>query len=264
MTMMGLTVANVLGVPLTTLLGQSFGWRSTYASVVVIGLVTLLAIELLVPHVAPGHGASPRQELLTMRRPQVWLTVLVGSIGFSGLFAVYSYVTPTLTDVAGAPERAVPIVLAVFGVGMTLGNMLGGRLADWSVMRTLAFGSLAVIAVLLSFTVMAQTLVSATISLFLLAFASASTIPALTARLMDVAQDGKGLAASLNHSALNVGNALGAWLGGLVIAAGFGYTSPALVGAALSAVGLLVLGASALLERHDRRANEDEALAQAA
>jgi MFS transporter, DHA1 family, inner membrane transport protein len=264
MTMMGLTVANIVGVPLATLLGQSFGWRSTYGTVVVIGLLTLVAVELLVPPVAAHPEASPRRELAALKRLQVWLTLLLGSIGFGGLFAVYSYVSPTLTEVTGAGEGAIPVVLALFGVGMTLGNMLGGRLADWSVMRTLAIGSTAVILVLVTFPTAAHSLPTAAASMFLLAFTSASTIPAMTARLMDVSHDGKALAAALNHSALNVGNALGAGLGGLVIAAGFGYTSPALVGAALSTAGLLVLGTSYLVERRTAPPEPDERLLEAA
>jgi DHA1 family inner membrane transport protein len=253
MTMMGLTVANIVGVPLATLLGQHLGWRSTYGTVVAIGLLTLVGLELLVPRVSPQPGAGPRQELSALKRPQVWLTLALGSIGFGGLFAVYSYVTPTLTTVSGASAATIPLVLAIFGVGMTAGNVLGGRLADWSIGRTLAGGSVAVIAVLLSFPLTAHHLVPAVATLFLLPLASGCMLPALTARLMDVSRDGKSLASSLNHSALNVGNALGAWLGGLVIAAGFGYTAPALVGAALAAAGLLVLAASYTLERHQRR-----------
>jgi DHA1 family inner membrane transport protein len=264
MTMMGLTVANIVGVPLATLLGQTFGWRSTYGTVVLIGLVTLVAIELLVPPVAAHPEASPRRELAALKRLQVWLTLLLGSIGFGGLFAVYSYVSPTLTDVAGAPESAVPVVLAVFGIGMTLGNLVGGRLADWSVLRTLAFGSSAVVLVLLTFPLAAHSLVSAVTWMFLLALTSSSTIPAMTARLLDVSHEGKSLAAALNHAALNVGNALGAGLGGLVIAAGFGYTAPALVGAGLSTAGLLVLGVSYLVQRRAAQPQVHERLPEAA
>jgi DHA1 family inner membrane transport protein len=266
MTMMGLTVANVVGVPLTTLLGQSLGWRSTYATVVVIGLLTLVAVELLVPRVAAHDGASPRQELSALRRPQVWLTLLVGAVGFGGLFAVYSYITPTLTDVAGFPKAGVAVAIALFGVGMTLGNLIGGRLADWSVVRTLFLSPLAVIAVLLTFTVTAHAVVPAAVTLLMLGVTSAAGIPALTARLLDVSGDGKALAATLNHSALNVANAIGAWLGGLVIAAGLGYTAPAVVGAALSAGGLVVLAVSVALERRQRRQadRDDEDDAQAA
>jgi DHA1 family inner membrane transport protein len=249
MTMTGLTVANIVGVPLATVLGQALGWRSTYATVVVIGALTLAAVLRWVPYVALPAGAGPRQELTALRQPQVWLTLLMGSIGFGGLFAVYSYVTPTLTDVVGTSEAAVPVVLAIFGVGMTLGNVLGGRLADWSVGRTLFGGSVASFAVLLSFPFTAHALVPAVATLFLLPVASGSMLPALTSRLMDVAADGRSLASSLIHSALNVGNALGAWLGGVVIAAGLGYTAPAVVGAVLAAVGLAVLAASYALER---------------
>jgi DHA1 family inner membrane transport protein len=264
MTMLGLTIANVVGVPLTTVLGQAFGWRSTYATVVVVGLLTLVAVEAFVPRVAAEPGAGPRQELAALQRPQVWLTLLLGSVGFGGFFAIYSYVSPMLTEVAGAHESSVPVALATVGVGMTLGNIVGGRLADWSVLRTLAGGFVAVILVLLTFLVTAHAFATVLVSLFLLPFASSCTIPALTARLLDVSHEGKGLAAALNHAALNVGNALGAWLGGLVIAGGFGYTSPAVVGAALAAAGLLVLGVSYAVERREVPATEDACLPEAA
>jgi DHA1 family inner membrane transport protein len=254
MTMMGLTVANVVGVPLTTLLGQVAGWRSTYVTVVVVGLLTLAAVELLVPRVVVHEDASPRRELSALRRPQVWLTLLVGAVGFGGFFAIYSYVAPTLTEVAGYPEAGVPVVLALFGVGMTLGTMLGGRLADWSVPRALVISPLATLVVQLLFTVTAHGVVTAAATLLLLAFTSSLGLPAITARLLDVSGDGKALASTLNHSALNVANALGAWLGGVVIAAGLGWTAPAVVGAALSAGGLLVVGWSFALERRDRQA----------
>ncbi len=253
MMMMGLTVANVVGVPLTTLLGQAAGWRSTYLTVVVIGLVTLVAVELFVPRIVVHEGASPRQELSALRRPQVWLTLLVGAVGFGGFFAIYSYVAPTLTEVSGFGEGGVPVVLALFGVGMTLGTMVGGRLADWSVLKTLALAPVATLAVQLLFTVTAHGRVSAAATLLVLAFTSSLSLPAITARLLDVSGDGKALASTLNHSALNIANALGAWLGGVVIAAGFGWTSPAVVGAALSLGGLAVLAGSIGLERRDRR-----------
>jgi DHA1 family inner membrane transport protein len=253
MTMMGLTVANVVGVPLTTLLGQAAGWRSTYLTVVVIGALTLVAVQLFVPRVVVHEDASPRQELSALQRPQVWLTLLVGAVGFGGFFAVYSYIAPTLTEVSGFAEGGVPIALALFGVGMTLGTMVGGRLADWSVLRTLVIAPVATLVVQLVFTVTAHAVVPAAVTLLVLAFTASLSLPAITARLLDVSGDGKALASTLNHSALNVANAIGAWLGGVVIAAGFGYTAPAVVGAALSAAGLLVLAVSIGLERRDRR-----------
>lgn len=253
MMMMGLTVANVVGVPLTTLLGQAAGWRSTYLTVVVIGLLTLAAVELFVPRIVVHEDASPRQELSALRRPQVWLTLLVGAVGFGGFFAIYSYVAPTLTEAAGFADSGVPVVLALFGVGMTLGTMVGGRLADWSVLKTLVLAPAATLAVQLLFTVTAHGRVSAAVTLMVLAFTSSLSLPAITARLLDVSGDGKALASTLNHSALNIANALGAWLGGVVIAAGYGWTSPAVVGAVLSAAGLVVLAGSIGLERRDRR-----------
>ncbi|WP_407938197.1 MFS transporter [Motilibacter peucedani] len=244
MMMLGLTVANVLGVPVSTLLGQGLGWRSTFAVVAVIGALTVAAVALLVPPTPLEHGASAARELGALGRLQVWLTLLVGAVGFGGFFAVYSYITPTLTDVTGYRESAVPVVLAVFGIGMTLGNLLGGRLADWSVDRSIAGGLVAVVVVLATFPLTARSVVPAAVSVLLLGATGSAMIPALQTRLMDVAGDAQSLAAAANHSALNIANALGAWLGGVVIAAGHGYTSPALVGVGLALGGLLVLGAA--------------------
>jgi len=248
-TMTGLTVANVVGVPLTTLLGQAMGWRSTYVSVVVIALLALVAVEGLVPRVAAGHGASPRRELTALRRPLVWLTLGVGAIGFGGFFAVYTYIAPLLTEEAGYGEAGVPIVIALLGAGMTFGTVVGGRLADRALLGTLVLSLVATTAVLLAFTVTAGGVVTLAATVFLLGTVSSTGLPALTTRLLDVAGDGKALAATLNHSALNVSNALGAWLGGVVIAAGLGYRAPAVVGAVLAVVGLVVLGASVVVER---------------
>jgi len=247
--MLGLTVANVVGVPLATLLGQQLGWRSTYWSVAVIGVLAVLAVSRAVPETAVQPGAGPRQELGALRRPQVWLTLLVGATGFGGFFAVYSYIAPTLTEVSGFSESGVPLALALFGIGMTLGTELGGRLADWSVVRTLFLGLSSVAVVLAAFTVTAGGVVTAGASILAISVTGSLCLPALQTRLMDVAGDAQTLAAAGQHAALNVANALGAWLGGLVIAAGLGYTAPAVVGAVLAVVGLGVLTVSVLLER---------------
>ena len=244
MMMMGLTVANVLGVPLSTVLGQGLGWRWTFVLVTVIGVLTVLAITAFVPAVAALPGASAARELGALRSRQVWLTLLTGAVGFGGFFAVYSYITPTLTDVSGYRESAVPIVLALFGLGMTLGNMVGGRLADWSIDRTIFLGLVAVAVVLATFTVTAHAVVPAALTVFVLGGCGSAMIPALQTRLMDVAGDAQALAAAANHSALNVANALGAWLGGVVIDAGHGYTSPAWVGVGLAGGGILALAAA--------------------
>ncbi len=252
--MLGLTVSNIVGVPLATALGQAFGWRSTYWSVAVVSVLALVAVSLFVPPVAALDGASPRRELGALRRPQVWLTLLVGAIGFGGFFAVYSYITPTLVEVSGFRTSAVPVALAMFGVGMTVGTEVGGRLADWSLGRTLVIGMASTAVVLLAFTVTVHTVAGALVTVFLIGASGSLTIPALQTRLMDVAGDAQSLAAAGNHAALNAANALGAYLGGVVIAAGLGYTAPAVVGAGLAVVGLGVVGASFALERRTARA----------
>ena len=251
--MLGLTVANVVGVPLATLLGQQLGWRATYWAVAVIGAGAVVAVQQWVPAVAALAGASPRRELTALRRPQVWLTLLVGAIGFGGFFAVYSYITPTLTEVSGFRESAVPVALALFGVGMTVGTELGGRLADRSVLRTIYVGMGSTLVVLLAFTVTSATVVGAAATVLLIGASGSLCLPALQTRLMDVAGDAQSLAAAGQHAALNAANALGAFLGGAVLAAGFGYTAPAVVGALLAAAGLVVLLASDLLERRTLR-----------
>jgi DHA1 family inner membrane transport protein len=208
-----------------------------------------VAVLRAVPETALQAGAGPRQELGALRRPQVWLTLLVGAAGFGGFFAVYSYIAPTLTEVSGFTPSGVPVALALFGIGMTLGTELGGRLADWSVVRTLFLGLGSVTLVLAAFTVTAGTVVGAGTSVLLISVTGSLCLPALQTRLMDVAGDAQTLAAAGQHAALNVANALGAWLGGVVIAAGLGYTAPAVVGALLAVVGLVVLTSSVLLER---------------
>jgi DHA1 family inner membrane transport protein len=250
--MLGLTVANILGVPLSTFLGQSLGWRSTYVTVTVIGALTLVALLYAVPRIKVHQDASPRQELRALQQSQVWLTLLIGAIGFGGFFAVYSYISPTMTTVSGLPVSAVPLVLAAFGVGMTIGTLVGGRLADWSLDRAIAIGLALTTVVLVSFALTAHIAVLAVLLVFLLGATGSLMTPALQTRLMDVAPEGPSLAATMNHSALNLANAMGAFLGGLVIAAGYGYTAPALVGAVLGMAGLGVLAVAVLVGRRQR------------
>jgi MFS transporter, DHA1 family, inner membrane transport protein len=239
--MLGLTVANVVGVPAATLLGQALGWRSTYWAVSAIGLLALLAVALLVPRVAALPGASPRRELGALARPQVWLALLVGAVGFGGFFAVYSFITPTLTTLAGFSDAGIAVALALFGLGMTVGTEVGGRLADRDVVRTVYAGMGSVLVVLLLFTWTVHSTVPAAVTVFLIGASGSLCLPALQTRLMDVAGDAQALAAAGQHAALNVANALGAALGGAVIAAGLGYTAPAVVGALLAAGGLGVM-----------------------
>ncbi len=238
--MAGLTIANVVGVPLSTVLGQVFGWRVAFVAVGVLGVLTLLALLRWLPGLAVAEGASVRSELATLRNARLWVACAAGSIGFGGMFAVYSYVSPLLTEVTGLAEATVPVVLALFGVGMTVGTLLGGRLADRSVTRTLLLGFAATIVVLVAIAVLAQWPVPGVLAIVLLGVTSQVLALALQSWLMDLSPHAPSLGAALCHSALNVGNAAGAWVGGLVIAAGAGYLAPAWVGAGLTAIGLVI------------------------
>ncbi len=247
--MTGLTVATVVGVPLASWLGQLLGWRSAFALVVAIGLLTLVAIFFWLPEVGGGHATSTRTELGALRRPQVWLALLIGMVGFGGMFAVYTYVATTLTDVSGMSRSWIPLGLMVFGIGMVVGNFAGGRMADRSVIRGLYISMVSLAVVLAIFVAAARNPLTAMVVLFGIGASGAAIAPALQTRLMDVAAEAQTLAAALNHSALNIANAAGAWIGGLVIAAGYGYTAPAAAGAALAVIGLVMLTISVALQR---------------
>jgi MFS transporter, DHA1 family, inner membrane transport protein len=249
MMMVGLPVANIVGVPLTTLMGQQLGWQVPFLAVGVLGLLTLAAVWFWVAPQPVGSEVNVRSELSALSRPQVWMALLVGMVGFGGMFATYSYITPTMTELAGFSQAAVTIVLAVYGIGMTGGTLLGGRLADRALMPSLYGGMVAVIVVLGTFGWLAHSKPGALLGVFAMGFSASILIPALQTRLMDVAHEGQSLAASLNHSTLNMANALGAWLGGLVLSAGYGYEWPSRVGAALAVAGLALAIASGLMDR---------------
>ncbi|WP_309110449.1 MFS transporter [Saccharothrix sp.] len=245
--MVGLTVANLVGVPLATAAGQQIGWRTAYLAVAVIAGVTALALSRWLPHMAAPQGAGVGAELRAFRRPQVWFALVTGMVGFGGMFAVYSYISPITTEVAGLPAGAVPWMLAAFGLGMTLGATLGGRFVDRSVTGSV-FGSLvAVTGVLALFGLTARVAVAAFGTVLLLGFVAQVLASALQVRLMDASPDAPSLASSSNHSALNIANGAGAWLGGLAIAWGWGYTSTAWVGVGLSLAGLVVAGVSTVV-----------------
>ena len=252
--MTGLTVATVLGVPMASWLGQALGWRSAFGLVVAVGVITLIAIWFWLPaRLRSMHVTSPLTELGALKRVQVWLALLVGMIGFGGMFAVYTYITTTMTDVTGLPRGLVPLALMIFGIGMVVGNLVGGRMADKSVVRGLYVSIGALGTVLAIFVLASHNPWTALVVLFGIGAAGSAVAPALQTRLMDVAHGAQTLAAALNHSALNIGNATGAWVGGLVIAAGYGYTAPAAAGAVLAAAGILVLTVSVLLQRRTDR-----------
>ncbi|GGD71622.1 MFS transporter [Microbacterium murale] len=245
----GLTIANVVGVPLGTYLGQQWGWRSAFMVVTVVFALATVCIAKFVPKHPGDAGRTLRSELGVFRIGQVWLTLGIGAIGFGGFFAVYSYVAPLVTEVAGSPEWAVPIVLVIVGLGMTVGNLLGGYLADRDLRLTLRLGMAGLAIVLGMLALLSFQIILLALLAFAVGLVSSVLSPAIQTRLMDVAGDNQSIAAALNHSALNIGNSLGAFLGGVVIAVGWGFTAPAWVGAVLALIGLAITTVALRVER---------------
>lgn len=250
--MLGLTGATLVGVPIAAWLGQLFGWRAAFVFVGAIALAAVVLLRRDIPDIRAAEGASPWRELGALRRKQVWFTLGIAAIGFGGMFSVFSYIKPTMIDVAGMPIGGVPIVLALFGLGMVMGNLVGARLADKSLVRTI--GGLLVYAalVLALFTFAAHNVFTASFVVFLIG-TTVAIGPALQIRLMDVAGDAQTLAAALNHSAFNAANALGAWLGGVAIASGLGWTSTGWVGALLALGGVAIFAWAMASARADAR-----------
>ena len=238
----GLTTANVLGVPLGTLLGQHYGWRSTFWVIAVIGVIALAGILALVP--ADRHGATGgklRSELRAFASGQVWLSITATVFGFGGMFGAFTYIAYTLTQVSGFPTSTVPWLLVLFGVGGFIGNTLGGKAADRSVDRSLIVVLAGLAVVMVFFGLTAASPAATIASLLLMSIFGFATIPALQTRVMHFASTAPTLASGANIGAFNVGNALGAWLGGVTITAGLGYTSPIWAGAAMTALALIVV-----------------------
>ena len=247
--MMGLSLANLMGVPAATWLGQTIGWRAAYWVVAALGLLTLALVALFVPRRPGNPAASWRSEVRVFKQVQVVITLVAGAIGFGGMFAVYSYVVPTLTEVGGLPESAAPVFLFVFGLGMVFGTWAAGETAAWSVFGSLFVGGIGQGLCLLLFAGLAHTgWWTLPIVFGITAFGSILVVN-LQVRLMSVTADAPTIGAAMNHAALNVANALGAWLGGLVIAAGWGFRAPGVVGFGLATVGAAILFGSWTLER---------------
>ncbi|MFU0805504.1 MAG: MFS transporter [Pseudoclavibacter caeni] len=254
----GLTVANVIGVPFGTWIGQLTSWRSAYLVVAAIFTLTLVAVALFVPGEAGDPDASIATEFRAFRRPQVWLTIAMGAIGFGGWFAFYSYISPIATDVVGAPEALVPLVLVVTGIGMTIGNALGGRFGDRSLFGTiLASFALMLVLMIIGPLVLGVRWAGATVMLFafvlLMGVGSSMLGPAAQARLMQVAPGSETIAAASHHAAFNLANSLGAFLGGLVVASGAGYLATLHLGVWLTLTGMAIMAVSFGLDLRPRR-----------
>ncbi|WP_068494440.1 MFS transporter [Pseudoclavibacter helvolus] len=238
----GLTVANVLGVPIGTFIGQAAGWRSTFWVISVIGVVSLVGIALLIPATAGRTGGgSILAEFRIFRSGQVWASMIITVLGYGGMFGAFSYIAFTLTGVSGFAASTVPWLLVLFGVGLFVGNIVGGGAADRNLGRTLLVLLVGLIVILVAFALLASSQVATLVLLVLMGGFGFATVPGLQMRIMNFAGDAPTLASGANIAAFNVGNAFGAWVGGLTIAAGLGYASPLWAGAAVTLAGLVAL-----------------------
>jgi DHA1 family inner membrane transport protein len=254
----GLTTANVLGVPLGTLLGQHYGWRATFWAITVIGVIAFFGILALVPSTASDNGSARlRGELHAFRRPQVLLSLAVTVLGFGGMFGAFTYITPMMTDIAGFTPGSVTWLLVVFGVGLFLGNLAGGKAADRALTPTLILLLIALAVVLAALSFTAHAKIPAIVTLLLMGGFGFATVPGLQMRVLHFASDAPTMASSANIAAFNLGNAIGAYLGGRTIAAGLGLTSPAWVGALLTVAALVVLTGATTLARRNRSQDKE-------
>jgi DHA1 family inner membrane transport protein len=249
----GLTLANVVGVPLGTFVGQSAGWRVTFVIVAALGVLGLLGVARLVPDLPRQEGVRLRHELAVFRNPQVLLAMAMTVLGFGGVFAAITYLAPMMTDVTGYSDGAVTWLLVLLGLGMVVGNLVGGRFADRRLMPMLitALGALTVVLAL--FTLTAHSRTAAAVTVFVIGALGFATVPPLQKRVLDQAAGAPTLASAVNIGAFNLGNALAAWIGGLVISAGHAYTAANWVGAALAGAALLLAVLSGSLERGGAR-----------
>ena len=239
---LGATLANILGVPLGAWVGQYLGWRYTFFMVTLIGILSALAVIALVPgrQAQPAVQSRIRDELKVLRHPTVLRSLLITALGFSGVFAAFTYIAPMLKTVTGMSEHLIPPVLVLFGVGMVAGNHLGGRLTDGGVRRALLLTLALLIVVLCLFPFAIQTLPGACAAVFLLGAAMFSTIPPLQMQALDSSESGKSMVSSCNIAAFNLGNAGGAWFGGLLLASGVSLSHIPLAGACLTASGFVI------------------------
>ncbi|HQT47136.1 MAG TPA: MFS transporter [Acidocella sp.] len=250
--LLGLTIATIIGVPLANVIGQLVGWRWAFALVAALALGTALLVYFLVPAGVrtSGEAPNPLRELAVLKRRQVWLTLGIGAIGFGGMFAVYTYLASTLLNVTHAPQVALPIMLGIFGVGLTVGNLVSAWFADRALMPTIAVVLVWAATALALYPFATHALWSMALAVLLIGGGGGLATP-LQARLMDVAEEAQTLAAALNHSAFNTANALGPWLAGMAIGAGYGWQSAGWVGSALALCGL-ALWALAMLDLRRR------------
>ncbi len=236
----GLTLANVIGVPMGTLLGQHFGWRSMFWVISSFGIISLLGIMIWLPYKKTTSNIKLRNELSSFKRPQVWLSLLVTAMGFGGVFASFAYIAPIMTHVAGFAESNIVWLLLLFGVGLVLGNFIGGKAGDRALVPTIFISFTTLALLLLGFVFTAHQPIPAAITLFFIGIVGFIIVSPVQIQVMKHAKDAPTLASAANISAFNIGIALGTYLGGLTIHLGLGYTSANWVGASLVVTGLVL------------------------
>lgn len=246
---LGLPIATLIGVPLAQAIGQAMSWHYAYAMVSLIGLVTLISIWIALPHMTLMLTTNPLTELSALIKPQVLLTLLMGTVGFGGMFAVYTYISWTMTEVAGLPADLMWIVLMSYGVGMIIGTWFGGKLVDYNPERGIFISLIVMMVILTAFFFTSHNPWLGTINFALIGMSGSLLTPNLQSRLMDTAGDAQTLASALNQSALNLANAGGAVVGGWVVSAGFGYSSGGLVGALMALLSMIIWAPTALARR---------------
>ncbi|HWE91107.1 MAG TPA: MFS transporter [Pseudonocardiaceae bacterium] len=250
MMFLGLALANIAGVPAGTFLGTTLGWRLAFVAVSVVGLFSLIGIAVLIPGGQRRTGARLGDELAAFRRAEVWLALGVVTVGFASIFSCYSYIAPLLTTVSGYRPSTVSYLLVLLGLGMTVGNLLGGHAADRALARSLYAGLAILAAVLALFAVAAHNPITAAVGVFAVGMAGFALGPIMQTYIMAKAPRAASLVSAGVQAAFNVANSLGAYLGGLVIAAGLGYTAPTTVGALLALTGLVLAAGVAVLTRN--------------
>lgn len=238
---MGLTIANIGGVPVATWIGQQIGWRAAFAGTAVLGLLTIAALWMALPKGAPGVRPELRRELRVLARPEVVIAMLTTVMGASAMFALYTYVAPILTKVTGVSDGFVTLALVLIGLGFTIGNWLGGKVADWSLDGATAIFLAALAGIMLIAPLLISTPVGAAVTLLIWGAAAFAIVPPVQMRVMQAAHDAPGLASSINIGAFNLGNAIGAALGGAVISAGLGYAAVPVAGGLTAAAGLVLV-----------------------
>ncbi len=246
--MAGLTISNILGVPLGTYIGQHMGWRAAFGAIAAMGVIALIGIVFLIPRLVQEKATGILRQVAALMNPKLMVFLLICALGNAGLFAVFTYITPLLTDITGFAEHSVTWILVLFGIGVTVGNIVGGKLADWKLMPSLLGTYAVVVLALTALTFMIHNEIAAIATIFLWGAGSFAVMPGLQVRIMSIAKEAPALASTSSHSAGNLGNAIGAFVGGWVITH-LSLASLPWVGAVLVGLALAVGAGSVLAER---------------